>query len=78
METENTSAAVTTTEITETTPEMTSETERDYVLNTNSMKFHYPSCYAAEKISEKNRKEFHGTRTSAIAQGYDACGICNP
>ena len=66
-----------TTESTETT-EISSETKIDYVLNTNSMKFHYPGCYAAKKISDKNRKEYHGTRTSLIEQGYDACGICNP
>lgn len=56
----------------------TTEREYDYVLNINSMKFHYPSCPAAQKISAHNRKEYHGTREFVIQQGYDSCGICDP
>ena len=49
-----------------------------YILNTNSMKFHYASCQWAEKISQKNRQEFNGSREELISQGYDPCGSCHP
>lgn len=39
--------------------------EFSYVLNTNSMKFHILSCTSAEKISDKNKKEYEGTKTSS-------------
>lgn len=53
-------------------------TEQSYVLNTNSMKFHYPSCTSAKKISAKNRKDYTGSREDLIEQGYDPCGNCHP
>jgi len=49
-----------------------------YVLNTNTMKFHYPNCSSAKKISQKNRKDYTGTREELINQGYDPCGNCDP
>ena len=64
--------------VTEITTSASTKTERDYILNTNSKKFHYPTCHSAEKISDKNRKDYHGTRDDLISQGYSACGICNP
>lgn len=50
----------------------------NYVLNTNSKKFHYPSCSGVNNISDKNRKEFFGKREDLIADGYSACGTCKP
>ena len=50
----------------------------DYILNTNSRKFHYPDCPSAAKISEKNKAYFTGTREELIAQGYSPCGNCDP
>lgn len=52
--------------------------ECDYILNTNSKKFHYPDKSCADKISDKNREEFNGTREELIENGYDPCGICKP
>ncbi|MBQ8598890.1 MAG: MBL fold metallo-hydrolase, partial [Oscillospiraceae bacterium] len=52
--------------------------DAEYVLNTNSKKFHSPSCENAEKISEKNRSSFNGSREDLIAQGYTPCGFCEP
>lgn len=49
-----------------------------YVINTDSRKFHYPSCSSAKKISDENRSEYTGTRDELIAQGYDPCERCNP
>lgn len=53
-------------------------TEQSYVLNTNTMKFHYPSCSSAKKISSKNRKDYTSTRDDLIDQGYVPCGNCDP
>ena len=50
----------------------------DYVLNTNSKKFHTPGKSCAESISDKNRKDYTGTREDLIADGYDPCKICKP
>ncbi|MBR6754931.1 MAG: MBL fold metallo-hydrolase, partial [Clostridia bacterium] len=52
--------------------------ETKYILNTNSKKFHYPSCSSADTISDANRKEFNGTRDELIKQGYSPCGRCDP
>lgn len=54
------------------------EGQTTYVLNTNSKKFHSPDCSSVEKMSEKNRKDYTGTREELIEQGYDPCGICDP
>ncbi len=50
----------------------------DYILNTNSKKFHYTYCRSAGAIKESNKKEFTGTREEIIKLGYDPCGNCNP
>lgn len=50
----------------------------DYVLNTNTHKFHYPTCSSVETIKEKNRQDFSGTRDEVIGMGFDPCGRCNP
>ena len=56
----------------------TESAARDYVLNTNSRKFHYPDCSSAAKIKDSNRKDFHGTREEVIQMGYEPCKNCNP
>ena len=50
----------------------------NYILNTNSMKFHKPSCDSVKKMSDHNKKEFTGTRDEVIAEGYSPCGACKP
>lgn len=52
--------------------------EQAFILNTNTHRFHYPSCSSVQKMSEKNKQEFTGTREELIAQGYKPCGNCNP
>ena len=49
-----------------------------YVLNTNTKKFHYPSCSSVKQMADKNRKDVTATREEVIAMGYDSCGRCNP
>lgn len=50
----------------------------NYVLNTNTKKFHKPSCSSVKTISDKNRKDYTGTRDEVIGMGYDPCGRCHP
>ena len=50
----------------------------DYILNTKSEKFHYPSCKSIEDISQDNMKKFSGTRQELITRGYEPCGRCKP
>jgi len=49
-----------------------------YILNTNTYKFHYPSCGSVRMMNESNLIEFTGSREEVIARGYDPCGKCNP
>lgn len=49
-----------------------------YVLNTNTHKFHVPSCSSVENISPKNRKDVNESREQIISEGYAPCKRCNP
>lgn len=49
-----------------------------YVLNTNSRKFHYPSCSSAKAIKPENYSEYKGNRQDLINKGYTACKRCKP
>ena len=53
-------------------------TAGSYVLNTNSHKFHLPSCSSVETISPKNRKDVNESREQIIREGYAPCKRCNP
>lgn len=54
------------------------KTESSYVLNTNTKKFHLPSCSSLNQMNENNKEEFTGTRDELIQQGYESCKRCNP
>ena len=58
-------------------PEETPQTVT-YVLNTNTMKFHKPSCRSVKQIKPKNRLDTVAAREDVVAQGYSSCGICHP
>ena len=58
--------------------ELSEELDADYILNTNTKKFHYPTCSSVNDMKEKNKQEFFGTRDEAIANGYSPCGRCKP
>lgn len=49
-----------------------------YVLNTNSRRFHLPDCPSVADTKPENRQDYEGTRELLIAQGYQPCGSCNP
>lgn len=50
----------------------------DYILNTNTKKFHYPYCSSVKQMADKNKKEYNGSRDDVISMGYDPCKKCNP
>ena len=52
--------------------------QADYILNTNTKKFHYTTCSSVNDMKEKNKQEFFGTRDEAISNGYFPCGRCKP
>lgn len=54
------------------------EGQTQYILNTNTMKFHLPECGSAGDIADKNKKLSTDTRESIIDQGYTPCKRCNP
>jgi competence protein ComEC len=56
----------------------TSEANTQYVLNTNTKKFHYPSCSSVKSIKDSNRSDYEGSRDDVISMGYSPCGRCNP
>lgn len=69
-------AAVQTESVKETSAPVSTGTE--YILNTNTKKFHYPSCSSVKQMKASNKKEYTGSRYDLIAQGYDPCKKCNP
>ena len=50
----------------------------DYILNTNTFKFHYPYCDSVQEMAERNKLPYSGTRDEVIAMGYVPCKRCNP
>ncbi len=56
----------------------TTEAKKDYILNTNTHKFHLPGCKSVKQMKEKNKKPYTGTRQSIIDMGYSPCKNCNP
>lgn len=52
--------------------------ENTYILNTNTRKFHRTGCSSVNKMSEKNKQTYTGSRDELIAEGYSPCKICNP
>jgi DNA-entry nuclease len=64
---------------TETATVDTSSTEKQtYVLNTNTMKFHYEDCSKVSDIKVQNKKTVIATRDEVIADNYTPCGVCKP
>jgi hypothetical protein len=49
-----------------------------YVANTNTGRFHKPSCSSVDEMAEKNKVCYDVTRSEMIAMGYVPCKRCNP
>ena len=64
----------------ESTPvvEETAPVGMDYVINTNTGKFHYPGCSSVKKMKDSNKSFYTGSRDDLVAQGYSPCGNCHP
>lgn len=63
------------------TPELSAPQESQgitYVLNTNTKKFHYPTCSSVDDMKEKNKQIYTGSRDEVINMGYVPCKRCNP
>lgn len=63
------------------TPESSAPQESQgitYVLNTNTKKFHYPTCSSVDDMKEKNKQTYTGSREEVINMGYVPCKRCNP
>ena len=60
--------------ITRTIPSLSQE----YVLNTNTKRFHYPDCNSVKAMNEKNKKIITASRDEIIEEGYQPCAVCNP
>ncbi len=52
------------------------KTEDSYVLNTSSMKIHYPGCSSVAKIAPKNYATSSESVEELKARGYTTCGRC--
>ena len=66
------------TEAPEATQGASTSSGRNYVVNTNTGKFHYPDCSSVNQMSDSNRMDVVATRTELVAQGYEPCGRCKP
>lgn len=59
-------------------PEQAQPVGMDYILNTNTGKFHRPGCSSVDKMKEANKQHFTGTRDEVAGMGYEPCKRCNP
>lgn len=54
------------------------EVGTEYILNTSTKKFHYPTCKSVKTIKQENVGVFSGRREMLLEQGYNPCGNCKP
>ena len=50
----------------------------NYVLNTNTHKFHKENCESVRDIAGSNKEVYTGNREDLINMGYDPCKRCKP
>ena len=50
--------------------------ESTYILNTNTKKYHLPTCSSVKSMKEKNKKEVNDTPENLEKQGYEPCKNC--
>ena len=61
--------------ISRTAPASSESSDRTYIVNTETKKFHYRGC---SRLPTKNRAEYYGNRNDLIASGYVPCAVCDP
>lgn len=82
--TETTTSETTTTTTTETVsvtdPPQVVKTQpvSDWIINTDTGKFHYPSCRDVDRMDESNKWYYTGTYNDVTGMGYSPCGHCHP
>ena len=52
------------------------QTSESWVLNTHTLKIHYPRCNDVKKISPENYATSSSSLDELRAQGYTTCGHC--
>ena len=59
---------------------MTEDNEKtlNYVLNTNTHKFHKGNCESVRDIADSNKEVYTGNRGDLINMGYEPCKRCKP
>lgn len=55
---------------------VTQQEVKEYILNTNTKKFHLPTCSSVNSMSEKNKQTVKGTIDDIKEQGYTPCSRC--
>ncbi len=50
----------------------------NYVINTNTGKFHLPNCRSVSIMNESNKSYSNQSRDELVAAGYSPCGNCHP
>ena len=60
------------------TPEVPEGEMMTYILNTNTGRFHLPTCQHASDIAEKNKEVFYGLRDDLLSDDFVPCGTCKP
>ncbi len=58
--------------------EMSEPQGSTFIVNTNTHKFHVPSCSSAKQMDEANTEEYTGNRQELEQQGYEPCKRCKP
>jgi DNA-entry nuclease len=58
--------------------DVTESEEQDYVLNTNTKKFHRPTCDSVNQMAANHRVYVKRSREEIISGGYEPCHNCNP
>lgn len=51
---------------------------QQYILNTNTKKFHCADCAQGQGITAQNRKNYTGLRQALLDDGYAPAGCCEP
>lgn len=74
-ESEVVTTVISTTEIPETEAIMQ---KTDYIVNTNTGKFHYPDCPSVDQMVETNKLYYSGNKEDLLKYGYTPCGRCKP
>ena len=55
---------------------VTQQEVKEYILNTNTKKFHLPTCSSVNSMFEKNKQTVNGTIVDIKELGYTPCSRC--